>query len=212
MTKITISNISKEIKGNMVLEDISYEMESGKIYGFQGINGSGKTMLMRVMIGLIRPTKGQIVVDGKIVGKDTEFLENVGFLLENPVFLNRYSGFENLEMLASVKGIIGKDEIENVLQLVGLEEAGKKKYRKYSLGMKQRLGIAAAIMESPDILILDEPTNALDEDGVELVKNILKHEKNRGGLVVIACHDLELLKEISDDILVLRGGKMINKR
>lgn len=210
MTKIVLENISKKIRNNLVLDDISFSMNSGKIYGIQGINGSGKTMLMRVIIGLLVPTKGTVTVNGKIVGKDMEFLESVGFLLENPTFLNRYSGYENLRMLASIKNRISKEDIAEVMKLVGLEDAQKKKYRKYSLGMKQRLGIAAAIMEKPDVLILDEPTNALDKDGVEMVKQVIRKEKERGALVIIACHDMEILKELSDEIISLETGRMVD--
>lgn len=210
MTKIVLENISKKIRNNLVLDDISFSMNSGKIYGIQGINGSGKTMLMRVIIGLLVPTKGTVTVNGKIVGKDMEFLESVGFLLENPTFLNRYSGYENLRMLASIRNRISKEDIAEVMKLVGLEDAQKKKYRKYSLGMKQRLGIAAAIMEKPDVLILDEPTNALDKDGVEMVKQVIRKEKERGALVIIACHDMEILKELSDEIIALETGRMVD--
>ena len=150
------------------------------------------------------------MIDGKELGKELEFPKSIGFLLENPTFLDRYSGYQNLKMLASVKKIISDEEINKVLCLVGLdEEAAKKKYRKYSLGMKQRLGIAAALMEKPDIVILDEPTNALDTSGVELVKEIVRGEKKRGALVIISCHDLAVLEELSDEIIKLESGKVI---
>lgn len=155
MTKIELKHISKTIHKNEVLHDISFMMESGKIYGFQGVNGSGKTMLMRIIIGLIHPTNGSVEINGKVLGRELEFPESIGFLLENPAFLDRYSGYSNLKLLAEIQNNISDAEIKEVLSLVGLnEEASKKKYRKYSLGMKQRLGIAAAIMENPDIIIL----------------------------------------------------------
>ena len=201
---------SKVIRKHPVLARVSCSMHSGKIYGIQGINGSGKTMLMRVLIGLIHPSSGKVLIDGKELGKELEFPKSIGFLLENPTFLDRYSGYQNLKMLASVKKIISDEEINKVLCLVGLdEEAAKKKYRKYSLGMKQRLGIAAALMEKPDIVILDEPTNALDTSGVELVKEIVRGEKKRGALVIISCHDLAVLEELSDEIIKLESGKVI---
>ena len=167
-------------------------------------------MLMRTIIGLIHPTTGRILIDGREIGKELEFPESIGFLLENPAFLDRYSGYQNLEMLASIKEKISSEEIKKALMRVGLdEEAAKKKYRKYSLGMKQRLGIAAAIMENPELLILDEPTNALDTEGVNLVKDIIRKEKNRGALVVLSCHDFKVLEELSDEIIKLENGRII---
>ncbi|WP_314064902.1 ATP-binding cassette domain-containing protein [uncultured Vagococcus sp.] len=211
MTVIVIQNVSKIIQKNQVLSDISVKMLSGKIYGLQGINGSGKTMLMRTIIGLIRPTEGEVIIDGKVIGKDIEFPQSIGFLLESPSFLNRYSGIKNLRMLASFQKKIGIKEILATLDLVGLdEEASQKKYQKYSLGMKQRLGIAAAIMEKPDIVILDEPTNSLDTDGVILVKDILQKQKERGALIIIACHEPQILKELSDTIIKLETGKVVS--
>lgn len=210
MTTIEIKNISKKINKNRVLNNISFTMESGNIYGLQGVNGSGKTMLMRMMIGLIHPSEGTVLINNKILGKDIEFPESIGFLLESPAFLDRYSGLQNLKMLASMKNIISEADIRAIFQEVGLDEAAmKKKYRKYSLGMKQRLGIAAAIMEKSDIIILDEPTNALDAAGIELVKNILQKQKERGALVVISCHDSIILKELSDEIIKLEAGEMV---
>ena len=208
--RMEVIEVSKVIRKHTVLDRVSCSMHSGKIYGIQGINGSGKTMLMRVLIGLIHPSSGKVLIDGKELGKELEFPKSIGFLLENPTFLDRYSGYQNLKMLASVKKIISDEEINKVLCLVGLdEEAAKKKYRKYSLGMKQRLGIAAALMEKPDIVILDEPTNALDTSGVELVKEIVRGEKKRGALVIISCHDLAVLEELSDEIIKLESGKVI---
>ena len=208
--RMEVIEVSKVIRKHTVLDRVSSSMHSGKIYGIQGINGSGKTMLMRVLIGLIHPSSGKVLIDGKELGKELEFPKSIGFLLENPTFLDRYSGYQNLKMLASVKKIISDEEINKVLCLVGLdEEAAKKKYRKYSLGMKQRLGIAAALMEKPDIVILDEPTNALDTSGVELVKEIVRGEKKRGALVIISCHDLAVLEELSDEIIKLESGKVI---
>lgn len=170
---------------------------SGNVYGFQGINGSGKTMLMRLICGLIYPTKGEIVIDGKRLGKEITFPQSVGLLLENPAFLDSYTGFENLEMLASIKNIITREEIHDAITSVGLDPLDKRKYKKFSLGMKQRLGIAAAIMEKPDILILDEPTNSLDSSGVSLVKTILAKERERGAIIILACHDLPVLQDVS---------------
>lgn len=205
---IKLENVCKQIKGNSVLDNISIEMESGRIYGFQGINGSGKTMLMRVISGLIRPTSGQVFINKKRLGKDITFPENMGLLIENPAFLDSYSGFENLKILASIKEKISDDIIKNVITKVGLDPNDKKKYRKYSLGMKQRLGIAAALMENPDLIILDEPTNALDSNGVETVKQLIFEYKNSGALIILSCHDFSILEMLSDEIILLERGKI----
>lgn len=210
MINIKITNYEKKLGNNYVLKNINMNMVSGKIYGFQGINGSGKTMLMRAIIGLIHPSDGSITINGKTLGKDIEFPESIGFLIENPTFLDAYSGFDNLKMLSSVQNKIDESEINTILEKVGLKGAENKKYRKYSLGMKQRLGIAAAVFEKPDIVILDEPTNALDVSGVEMIKDILKKEKERDALVIISCHDTDILKELSDEIFKLQNGEIVD--
>lgn len=209
MMNIKISHVSKTIKNNPVIKDISMELQSGAVYGLKGINGSGKTMLMRLISGLIRPTQGEISMNGKILGKDISFPNSIGVFLENPAFLEAYSGFNNLKLLASIKSVASDDDIRNTLLRVGLDPDSNKKYKKYSLGMKQRLGIAAAIMEKPEIVILDEPTNSLDEDGVDLVKHIVRNEKERGALVVVSCHDEEILKGMSDEVFLLEQGRLI---
>lgn len=210
MTRIEVNNVTKQIHKNIVLQDITVVMHEGRIYGLQGVNGSGKTMLMRMIIGLIHPSKGCVVINEKVLGKDIEFPESIGFLLENPTFLGRYSGFENLNMLAGIHKVVSDDQVRESIRSVGLDPTDKKKYRKYSLGMKQRLGIAAAIMEEPDIVILDEPTNALDEKGIHLVKDILLRQKERGALVIVSCHDINILKELSDEIYKLEAGRVID--
>lgn len=209
MMNIKISHVSKTIKNNPVIKDISMELQSGAVYGFKGINGSGKTMLMRLISGLIRPSQGEISMNGKILGKDISFPNSIGVFLENPAFLDAYSGFNNLKLLASIKSVASDDDIRNTLLRIGLDPDSNKKYKKYSLGMKQRLGIAAAIMEKPEIVILDEPTNSLDEDGVDLVKHIVRNEKERGALVIVSCHDEEILKGMSDEVFLLEQGRLI---
>lgn len=209
MIKIEINNVTKRIHKNIVLKDINLEIEGGKIYGMQGVNGSGKTMLLRLIIGLIRPSEGSVLINEKMLGKDIEFPESIGFLLESPTFLDRYSGLDNLKMLVSIKKKVTEEQIKKSILDVGLNPEDKKKYKKYSLGMKQRLGIAAAIMEEPDIIILDEPTNALDEEGVQLVKNILYKQKERGALVIVSCHDADILTALSDEIFKLNEGKIV---
>lgn len=212
MTEIEVKNLCKTINKNMVLDNINLHMVSGQVYGFQGINGSGKTMFMRALIGLIHPTSGKILIDQKELGKDMDFPKSIGFLLENPTFLDMYSGPDNLRLLAGVDNNISADminkEIDSLIEEVGLKSAENKKYKKYSLGMKQRLGIAAAVLGNPDIVVLDEPTNALDDDGKDMVKRIVKMQKERGALVIISCHEMQTLEELSDEIIRLREGRI----
>lgn len=207
-TVIELKEVVKDIKGKRIIDHVTLHLESGKITGLKGVNGSGKTMLMRLISGLITPTSGSITINGKQLGKDITFPESVGILIENPAFLDTYSGFDNLKMLASIQNRIGEEEIRSILAKVGLDPQDKKKYRKYSLGMKQRLGIAAAVMENPDIIILDEPTNALDSDGVEMLKEILHEHRERGALLLISCHDLATLKELSDEMYLMESGAL----
>lgn len=206
--EIIVKSATKYIKKALILDDVNIQLTGGKIYGLKGPNGSGKTMLMRLLCGLIRPTSGEVWIDGKKLGKDMDFPESVGLLIENPAFLPNYTGYENLELLAQIRGKIGAEEICQSLLEVGLDPHDPRKYRKYSLGMKQRLGIAAAIMEKPDLLIVDEPTNALDDSGVEQICTILRRERERGALVVIACHDSLLLQTLSDEIYKIYEGKV----
>lgn len=207
---IIISNLSKTINKVPVLTDINMELEPGKVYGLKGKNGSGKTMLMRAICGLIIPTEGTITIDGEVIGEKHSFPKSIGVLIENPAFLNNYTGFENLELLASIKGIIDDKDISDAMEMVGLDPKDKRTYKKYSLGMKQRLGIAAAFMEYPDIVILDEPINALDEAGAKLIRVILEKLKSMNKTVIIACHDTEELEYLADEIYELYEGKIIN--
>ena len=208
---ITIKGATKTIRGNTVADNINLELKSGTIYGLCGYNGCGKTMLMRLIAGLILPSEGEVIIDGKVLGRETDFPESMGILIENPSFLGSLTGFENLKLLASIKRLIQDDLIKHSIRRVGLNPDDKKHYRKYSLGMKQRLGIASAIMESPDLIILDEPTNALDRDGVEIVKKIILEEKKRGALVIMTCHDRTILEGVSDVIYTIEHGKITDE-
>ncbi|MFQ9014350.1 MAG: ABC transporter ATP-binding protein [Lacrimispora saccharolytica] len=208
---IQVENVSKIIKGNMVIDCVSAEFSSGKVYGLQGINGSGKTMLMRLISGLIYPTEGRIVIDGKILGKEIAFSESIGILIENPAFLDNYSGFANLKLLASIQNKIDDEQIYKTLERVGLEPDSRKKYKKYSLGMKQKLGIAGAVMEKPELLILDEPANALDKEGIERLKKIVQEEKERGVLIILSCHDSALLEAMADVIYSMENGRLLKQ-
>lgn len=207
---IKLENVSKKIRDRIVLNNISFSFEDGKIYGLKGINGSGKTMLMRMIAGLIYPTEGRILVEGKELTKDISFPEKIGLLLENPAFLDRYTGLENLKILAELSGDVKIEKLRETLIKVGLDPDDKRKYRKYSLGMKQRLGIAAAIMDEPSILMLDEPINALDADGVELFTGIIEEEKKRGTLIILSCHEEARLREYSDVIVFMEDGKIVD--
>lgn len=208
---IKLENVSKIIKGKTVIDGITQTFHGGITYGLKGINGSGKTMLMRLISGLIYPTAGRIEIRGKELGKDLSFPENLGLLIENPAFLDTYTGFDNLCLLASLNNKVGKTEVREALLKTGLNPEDRRKYKKYSLGMKQRLGIAAAIMEKPQILILDEPLNALDTEGVALFDKIIREEKEKGTLIILSCHEEEKLREYSDVILTMENGKIRNR-
>ena len=208
---IKITDVNKTIKKAPILRDINLEFTGGKVYRLRGKNGSGKTMLMRAICGLITPDSGIIDIDGKILGKDISFPESIGVLIENPAFIGNYTGFKNLKVLASIQNRIGDEQIRKALEDIGLDPDDKRTYRKYSLGMKQKLGIAAAVMENPDIIILDEPINALDEVSVEKVHDILEEQKKRGAVIIIACHDKEELDQLSDEIIEISDGRIINK-
>lgn len=177
----------------------------------KGKNGSGKTMLMRAVCGLISPTSGSVVINGETLGRQISFPRSVGVLIENPAFIPGYTGLKNLEALADIQKRIGRDKICETLEKIGLNSDDRRIYRKYSLGMKQRLGIAAAVMEEPDIVILDEPINALDESGAMQVREILKEQKERGAICIIACHDSEELEYLSDEIIYIKDGMIVDK-
>lgn len=206
---IEIKNVTKKIKGATVLEDVSLNFEKGKIYGLQGKNGSGKTMLMRAICGLITLNSGSITIDGKVLHKDISFPESIGALIENPSFLNPYTGIDNLRLIADVQGGIDDGELRTCLDKVGLDPDDKRTYKKYSLGMKQKLGIAAAVMGSPDIVILDEPINAIDEAGVKKIQNVLKELKENGATIIVSCHDKEELELLSDEIVKISDGRVV---
>lgn len=207
--EIIINNLTKKLSNTNVLDNINLKLESGKIYGFVGKNGSGKTMLMRAICGLINPTAGEIIIDNKVLGKDISFPDNVGILIENPGFIPSYSGLKNLKYLARIKNKISDEDIKSVISMVGLDPNDKKSYRKYSLGMKQKLGIAGAIMENPNLLILDEPFNALDEETVENIRSIIKSKKDKENIVILSCHDREEIENICDEIIEIKLGKIV---
>lgn len=205
---IEVRNAAKILHNIPVLQDVNLTLNSGTIYGLRGVNGSGKTMLMRLLAGLIRPSKGMVLVDGRELGKELSFPPDMGMLIENPAFLDGYTAAQNLRLLAGIRKKVGDDRIRQVLEQVGLGYEDKRKYRQFSLGMKQRLGIAGAVLEHPRLLLVDEPTNALDTDGVEMVRHILQEEKEQGTLIVLACHDFAVLQELSDVIYSVKEGRV----
>lgn len=205
---ISIEHVTKKIKDATVLKDICLEMKGGTVYGLQGKNGSGKTMLMRAISGLIRPTSGRIVINGEQLHKNISIPRSIGLLLENPSLLPEYDASQNLKLLAKMQGGVPEDEIQQLIRDVGLEDAGHKKVEKYSLGMKQRLGIAAAILGSPDIILLDEPINAIDGEGVEEIRSLILSLKNEKRIIIVACHDKEEMNLLADEIVHLRDGRI----
>lgn len=209
--EINVKHVTKHIKKSPILNDVTISLHSGNIYGLQGPNGSGKTMLMRLVSGLIRPSTGEVWIDGKQLGKEMDFPSSVGLLIENPSFLPNYTGVKNLELLAKIQNRITITDICQVICDVGLNPADKRKYGKYSLGMKQRLGIAATIMERPELLLLDEPTNALDDDGIKKMCSLICRERDRGALVIMTCHDANILEHVSDEIFTLYEGLVEKK-
>lgn len=206
MNKIQVKNLSKEIKGKYILNNINLSFERGKIYGLYGRNGSGKTMLLRALAGLLIPTEGEIDMDGKILHKDMDFPENVGIIIENISLLPQFDGFTNLKQLGKIRNVATDEDIDNALDTVGLKGENKK-VKAYSLGMRQRLSIAQAIFEKPELLLLDEPTNALDENYINKVRKILLKEKDRGAIVIIASHNKDDLRILADEIISMSDGK-----
>ncbi|MCM8819738.1 MAG: ABC transporter ATP-binding protein [Candidatus Omnitrophica bacterium] len=210
MKAIEIRNLTKIIKGKVILDNINLELEAGKIYGFYGRNGSGKTMLFKAICGLIKPTSGEVIVFGKKIGKDISFPESVGVIIESVDLWEDLTGFQNLKLLASIKNIVNDDEIKNAIKRVGLDPEDKRPYKKYSVGMKQRLKIAQAIMEKPKLIVLDEPTNSLDEDGVKLVRQILLEERERGATILLASHIKEDINLLCDYKFKVDAGKVLH--
>lgn len=209
---ITVKNVSLKIKKDMILKDINAEFSDGKIHGIIGRNGSGKTMLMKCICGFIKPTEGEITVDGKEIGTDCDFPESVGVIIETPEFIPYYSGFKNLKLLADIRHKITDDDIRRSMELVGLDPKLKKSVKKYSLGMRQRLGLAQAVMENPDLLILDEPMNGLDKDGVGDMRRYLLNLKEQGKTILIASHSAEDIDVLCDTVVEMDKGHMERSR
>lgn len=208
MKAIELNHVTKEFKNAAVLQNINMELEDGKIYGIVGRNGSGKSVLLKLVCGLMLPTEGSVTVCGKIL-KDGAFAEDIGILLDNTGFLPRLSAFDNLKSIAVIRNVVSDERIRACICRVGLDADSKKPVGKYSLGMKQRLGIAQAVMERPKLLLLDEPMNALDEDGVKDMRALLKaYQKENGATILIASHNREDIEELCDEVYVIRDRKV----
>lgn len=205
---ITVKSATKRFKEAVVLDNISVSFEKGKVHGLIGRNGSGKTMLMKCICGIVPLTSGEIRVNDKVIGKDTDIPENVGVIIETPGFLPGYSAYSNLKFLAAINGKIGREEIRSAIKSVGLNPDDKKHVGKYSLGMRQRLGLAQAIMENPDLLILDEPMNGLDKDGVKDMREYLLDLKEQGKTILIASHSAEDIDVLCDTVHEMDKGRI----
>ena len=205
-TCIEVQNVVKRFRDQVVLKNVSISFEKGQIHGIVGRNGSGKTVLFKCICGLMHPEEGVILVNGKRVGRDVDMPENIGAIIEAPGFLPNYSGYKNLRFLANIRRKIGKEEILNVLKTVGLDPESRKHVGKYSLGMRQRLGIAQAIMEDPEFLILDEPMNGLDNAGVQDIRALLLELKAQGKTILLASHNHEDIAALCDTVHEMDGG------
>lgn len=208
-TCIEVQNVVKRFRDQVVLKNMSISFEKGQIHGIVGRNGSGKTVLFKCICGLMHPEEGVILVNGKRVGRDVDMPEDIGAIIEAPGFLPNYSGYKNLRFLANIRRKIGKEEILNVLKTVGLDPESRKHVGKYSLGMRQRLGIAQAIMEDPEILILDEPMNGLDNAGVQDIRALLLELKAQGKTILLASHNHEDIAALCDTVHEMDGGVLL---
>ena len=209
---IEVKNVGLILQKNEILKDISVHFERGKIHGLIGRNGSGKTMLMKCICGFVKPTAGEILVDGKRIGKDCDFPQNAGIIIETPGVIPYYSGYKNLKLLADLRGKISREDIRKTMEKVGLNPDLKRHVRKYSLGMRQRLGLAQAIMENPDLLVLDEPMNGLDKDGVSDMREYLLDLKSQGKTILIASHSAEDIDILCDTVCEMDKGRLTKIR
>lgn len=206
---VIIENIYKKFNGETVLSNINVQFEPGKIHGVVGRNGSGKSVLFKIICGLILPTSGNVIIDGKKIGKDIDFPQDAGIIIETPGFLPNMSVYKNLKLLASLKGVIDDEVIKSSISRLGLDPLSKKHVGKYSLGMKQRLALAQAIMEDPKLLILDEPMNGLDRQGANDVRDLLLALKEEGKTLIISSHNAEDIKLLCNTVIELDNGKVI---
>ncbi|MCD7716095.1 MAG: ATP-binding cassette domain-containing protein [Lachnospiraceae bacterium] len=205
---INVADVSLTIGKTKILKDIDIGFEKGKIHGLIGRNGSGKTMLLKCICGFVKPTGGMITVNDKIVGKEIDFPQNMGIIIETPGFIPYYSGYKNLKLLAGLNKKVGKAEIVQTMEQVGLDPSLKRHVRKYSLGMRQRLGLAQAMMEDPELLILDEPMNGLDKDGVNEIRQYLLSLRKKGKTILICSHSAEDIEVLCDTVCEMNRGSL----
>lgn len=210
MGYLELTNVTKKINDETVLNDINLKIDQGKIIGFVGTNGSGKTMLFRAILGLIKISSGQVILKGQEVGLNTERQVNVGAIIETPGFIKSYTALKNLQYLASIKNIVGNDEIIAAMKVFDLEKVKDKKVKKFSLGMRQKLAIVQAFMEKQELLVLDEPTNGLDKESVQIFENLMKQLRARGVTVLLASHDDRVIKSVADEYYQIDGGKIVS--
>ena len=208
-TIVKVEDVSLKVKKHTILNHINVEFEKGKIHGLVGRNGSGKTMLMKCICGFIKVTEGKIEVNQKVIRQDIDFPESLGLIIETPGFIPYYSGYRNLKILAEPNKKAGKKEIEEAMELVGLDPSLRRPVGKYSLGMRQRLGIAQAIMENPDVLILDEPFNGLDKDGVEDMRKVFLRLREEGKTIIMASHNGEDIRILCDTVHEMAKGEIL---
>lgn len=208
---IEVQKVSLQIKKAKILENVDFTCQKGQICGVVGRNGSGKTMLMKCICGFVKPTSGEIQVDGQVIGKDIDFIPNAGIIIETPGFIPNYSGYKNLQLLASIQNRIDKTRIREVMQMVGLDPDMKRSVKKYSLGMRQRLGLAQAIMEDPSVLVLDEPFNGLDKEGVVEMRQYLLQLKDAGKAIMVCSHSSEDIAVLCDRVYEMEHGKLMPK-
>ncbi len=208
MSRVVLDHLCKSIKKKEVLRDISYSFEEGKIYGLYGRNGSGKTMLLRAVCGLIFPTSGTVDIDGKRLHQEISVPPSVGVIIENTELLPQYDALTNLKILAKIKKIVSEEEIKETIRMVGLDPESRQKVKAYSLGMRQKLAIAQAIFEKPELLLLDEPTNALDENSVINIRELFLKLREKGTTIIIASHNKEDLSVLADETLYINQGKL----
>ena len=205
---IELTKVTKAFKNEEVLKETTIEFEKGKITGIVGRNGSGKTVLMKIICGLLKPTTGTVVVNGQRIGKDVDFPGDIGIIIETPIFVPYQSAMTNLKNLAAIRGKIKDDRIREVIRMVGLNPDDKKRVGKFSLGMRQRLGIAQAIMEDPSLLVLDEPMNGLDKDGVEDMRQLFKQLKEEGKTILLCSHNAEDIAVLCDEVYEMEKGEI----
>ena len=204
---VKVENVTKYFKQEKVLDDVNMNLETGHIYGIVGKNGAGKTVLFKIIAGFIKPSSGKVTVAGKIIGVDRDFPDSLGLIIETPGFLSQYNAYQNLLYLANINNKISKEDVKESIRMVGLDPGSNKKVGKFSLGMRQRLGIAQAIMENPNLIILDEPMNRLEKKGIEDVKELLLKLKGDGKTILMASHYAEDM-EICDEVFQMEDGKL----